>query len=433
MSVGIIRLYDKINISLVIKDQLIASEVLDYTKDVMDKIFSFFHPHGIDKLNVIVPPQLYSSPHEDVFLMEQLTVNKELKLIGVVKKDIYSINTLARTLNIPTFELYSGLDFHKTLVAERSLVIDEYINNQLSISVIENSKVLDFVYCKPQTLTIVLEELQSRFNATKIINATNATSVTLDLGRDLLNYRNLSTDERTYLSSVLFSLVCPPSRLMEVDEFSEIINASEPEIKAETLTEIVKKENFVQEIMDMDNETAAKEVGVFWRFLRLFKRKQDPDLEFVPPPSRYPVLSKVATSLLVLAAIVAGGNIAAQIKFAEGTKTIKSHSATGDVGNIQYYQAADSNLDSILSTLRNGGGPASNVVDIVSSWKFNGKLGSIHSRKVGFSISVYVPTVKDADAFVNLASQHFNVQKTDLVKDVVLGSAMYIKLTLDCI
>jgi hypothetical protein len=425
MVYGLLRFYDKVEVGLVQDKQLIFMECFDYTKDIMGNIFNCLQAYSIPNLNVIMQPLLVN---RDCPVLDSYICDGEEKFIGFSREDLSSLNTLVKALNVEVLNVYSAVDFYKTLSAERCLVVDSSVNENLSVAVIEGNSLLELVICRAQVLESKIKYLSAEYKVSKLLNATNSVSVSLDLGMELSNYNHLSSADKIMLAPSLFTLVTDPSLTLEgseVEFFRPLITNTE---RVKTLTESVVSENKIQEISDKFSVVEVKP-NKLRNFLIELKGKKNEEVEHVVADPAIPWLSKVLTICVALFVLLFGTSVFLNVNLPESTSTM-ARSVADSGKDMVYIKAYEARLDRQLSTLRSGAGYYSNTVNLVNKISMDGKVTQISFDKEGFTIHAYMKDEKVLDKFSEVLSQNFNIYKTKQLGSTNIGGKSYVKVQL---
>ena len=184
-------------ISVVCNKRLIYSEQLSKGPSLSDSLFSVLYTHEVNELFVIVKGIIAETIPDGSVELEKLD---DGRFIIYSEIDLKSLITLCRVLGLASIKIYSDFDFYRHTVLDKAVIVDEYYNGDLKITVMDNNLICSEIV-KPQVSESVIRMFAQKYDTDRILNATMGCG---DLDWGLLNFKELPENIRDALASSLF-------------------------------------------------------------------------------------------------------------------------------------------------------------------------------------------------------------------------------------
>lgn len=260
MSIGILSLAEKLEVTLISDNQVLSSETFEKNENTLDKIFALLQPNGVTQLKVMSKPVIIesASKYESCGVLEKSA--KEQFLV-ISQKDIGVLKALGRALGVEKVELYKPSEYYKELSEGNFVVIDETIDSQLAMLRYSANGLEECFVCTPQSLKQHCIAMKVRHGVEVFVNGANTICKTTEMTKTIANYSSLPSEVKGILSSSLITLLKEPTLILETNGETEAIPVAEETLrgklrkarKEESVEKIVKKQQ------KQEQKKAAKE------------------------------------------------------------------------------------------------------------------------------------------------------------------------------
>lgn len=201
----LVDLDDTVRTLLLCDDTIIELREINYTVDLLDKLFVQLSKYQVDKLSVITHGVLSSCLYENGCVAYSTTVDGEILLCSINKDDVCAIKELANKCNISDVTFYDKLGYYLALGRKGVCYVDKH-NGMQTLLAVDNGKLTKLSMCTENSLSERIDGFCTDNNLQSICNGDE-----LSDEDNLMFFANAAMvldDERTVHDLSVFAYAC---------------------------------------------------------------------------------------------------------------------------------------------------------------------------------------------------------------------------------
>lgn len=414
MNIGIIRLSDTCNFSIVADDNLVFSERLDYKSSMLNHILAKCQIFDVTDLNVIFKTSVINTRPSNGMILSSFRVGKLEKYSVISASDKENIELLLSYVNIGSCKLYDYLSYYKGFSDKTAyIVVDEYFDGQYVCCYINNRNICDYRVCRPDMLDTTVNSIMSMYNCDEVfsmrdidVNKFNKVLINFNLIDDRSSKVFIAPSMSTLMLPHCATLECASEQVASVDDLVSQLQgdnevASDFSESRDSVVSTSSNHTFI--IQDAPKSNISESISNFMNKLKTSKVKNS--AEKADKVNNAEVSSgtsardaQIISFILKLQAVILVGCLSAGIYLPKSAIKLKSQSAVSKSYNT-YVQELSTYINRKVSTADNKAYTYANLYDSIAKVSDIVKLHDVIYGKATIEIVVSAETEEDVKRF----------------------------------